>query len=95
MNSERMVMSLLKNLPGFIVRRMAVPPVVIDGNVMDPNIQLLSKMAGTPEPEADIVAMRAGIRKNFQSLDGPHRRGVSKRETHIPGPAGDMLAQVF
>ena len=95
MNSERMVMSLLKNLPGFIVRRMAGPPVVIDGNVMDANMQLLAKMAGSPEPEADIVAMRAGIRTNFQSLDGPHRRGVSKRETHIPGPAGDMLAQVF
>ncbi len=95
MNSERIVLSLLKRLPDFIIRRMAGAPLEIDGNRLNANIQLLAKMAGTPEGDTDIEQMRANVRKSFLSLDGSLRRGVKKREMHIPGPAGDMRASVF
>jgi len=95
MNKDRVILGILKNLPNFIVQRLAGPAVEIDGNRLDANIQLLAKMAGTPEAETDINKMRADIHANFTNLDGKRRASVKSREAHIPGPAGDMLARIY
>ena len=95
MSKDRVILGILKNLPNFIVQRLAGPAVEIDGNRLDANIQLLAKMAGTPEAETDINKMRAGIHANFTNLDGKRRASVKSREAHIPGPAGDMLARIY
>ena len=95
MSKDRVILGILKNLPNFIVQRLAGPAVEIDGNRLDANIQLLAKMAGTPEAENDINKMRADIHANFTNLDGKRRASVQSREAHIPGPAGDMLARIY
>ena len=95
MSKDRVILGILKNLPNFIVQRLAGPAVEIDGNRLDANIQLLEKMAGTPEAETDINKMRADIHANFTNLDGKRRASVKSREAHIPGPAGDMLARIY
>jgi acetyl esterase len=95
MSKDRVILGILKNLPNFIVQRLAGPAVEIDGNRLDANIQLLAKMAGTPEAETDINKMRADIHANFTNLDGKRRASVKSREAHIPGPAGDMLARIY
>lgn len=95
MSKDRVILGILKNLPNFIVQRLAGPAVEIDGNRLDANIQLLAKIAGTPEAETDINKMRADIHANFTNLDGKRRASVKSREAHIPGPAGDMLARIY
>ena len=95
MSKDRVILGILKNLPNFIVQRLAGPAVEIDGNRLDANIQLLAKMAGTPEAETDINKMRADIHANFTNLDGKRRASVKSREAYIPGPAGDMLARIY
>ncbi len=95
MSKDRVILGILKNLPNFIIQRLAGPAVEIDGNRLDANIQLLAKMAGNPEPETDINQMRANIHANFANLDGKRRATVKSREAHIPGPAGDMLARIY
>ncbi len=95
MSKDRVILGILKNLPNFIVQRLAGPAVEIDGNRLDANIQLLAKMAGTPEAATDINKMRADIHANFRNLDGKRRASVKSREAHIPGPAGDMLVRIY
>ena len=95
MSKDRVILGILKNLPNFIVQRLAGPAVEIDGNRLDANIQLLAKISGTPEAETDINKMRADIHANFTNLDGKRRASVKSREAHIPGPAGDMLARIY
>lgn len=95
MSRDRVILSVLKQLPKFVLRRIAGPALEIDGNTLDANIQILAKIAGSPKAEADIGQMRNNIRTSFAALDGKRRANVGSREAHIPGPAGDMLVRIY
>lgn len=98
MNIQRLVLGTLKRVPHFILRRMAGPPLVIDGNVLDANIHLLANLSPTRE-EGDgpptPVELRATIQENFSVFDAARAAGVSSRDTTIPGPAGDMPVRIY
>ena len=58
MNAQNMILGVLRNMPQFVLRRMAGAPLEIDGNVLDANIQIIANMAASqagdpPETVAD------------------------------------------
>ena len=95
MSRDKVILSVLKQLPKFVLRRLAGPAVVIDGNTLGANIQILAKIAGPPKAESDIGQMRHNIKTSFAALDGKRRANINVRDAHIPGPAGDMLARIY
>lgn len=95
MNVQRLILGFLKNMPSPVARLMAGSPLSIDGNRLDANMQILSKMAaGAPAPE-NIEDMRAGVRKMCAAVNGPRRAGVSTRDEVWHGDDAPLSVRVY
>lgn len=98
---QRAIIWLLKHMPTMLIRRLAGPALVIDGNQLDPHMQLIAKMAEKDRPPHDPAApspdvneVRAQIAA-MKVLDAPRRAGVMVEDTTMPGPAGPMKVRLY
>ncbi len=73
--------------------------VIIDGNTLDPTLQLM--LSGLHAVgidglvvDDDAAASRAQLRQNMQELPGPQIH-VEARDMSIPGPAGEIPARHY
>ena len=60
MNIQKLILSAIRALPGWLVGKMAGPPLEIDGYRLDPHMHLASKSADLGAGDGDIEAYRAG-----------------------------------
>jgi len=95
MTVQKFMLGVFKNLPPFIVRRMAGAPLEIDGNVLDANIQIVANQAANAERPTELAAMRAGIHESFKLLNGPRRKNVRVFESGFDGPAGPLAMRIY
>jgi acetyl esterase len=83
----------LSRLPaGVLVRLSGEPPVVVDGNTLDPHVQLIRalrrrhRVPGLTEPEP--IAARARYRREMIAVSGRKTRVGAVRDCEIAGAAG-------
>lgn len=82
----------LLSLPGPVVRRLAGPPVRIDGRTLDPQIQLLLRLMRLEGPAAETVAISRGRRIIVSSsrVAGGSQPIGAVTDRSIDGPAGEV-----
>ncbi len=95
MNMQKLVLKCLKHTPRPLIRLMAGAPSVIDGNELDPNLQLLSKMAPVADGELGVDTMRQNAADAFIALNAPRRKNIHVVDDDIPGPAGKMPVRIY
>ena len=61
MSVQNMILGVLRNMPQFVLRRLAGAPLEIDGNVLDTNIQIVANMAAAEagDPPESVAEWRA------------------------------------
>jgi acetyl esterase len=84
----------MTSLPPRVVRRLAGPPVVIDGQRLNPQLQLilrLRQLNGAVGATADTPeASRSRLVRETRTFAGLPRVGGDVRDFTIPGPAGPI-----
>ena len=82
------------------MRRLAGPPLEIDGHVLDANVQIVANMAAAEaaknntKPPETLEEWRARG-DSFDALAMPHRRGVSHEDVMIAGDGHEMKARIY
>lgn len=96
MSVQNMILGVLRNAPHFIRRRMAGPPLEIDGNVLDANIQIVANMAAAEagEPPATAAEWRVAAAA-YDAMALPDRPGVTTEDITIDGPGGALKARIY
>jgi len=91
------VMRAIARLPPALVRRLAGPPVVIEGQRLDPRMQLalrLEALAGPWQPAAP-EAVRTKRRRDARVFGGRRIELERTAEIDIPGPAGRIRSRLY
>src|SRR3954454_9126905 len=87
----------LMRQPGPIVRVLAGRPIAIEGQTLDPHVQIavkLERRTGGFEP-APVEEVRALRRHDAQTFRGPTIEVERVSELEIPGPAGTIGARLY
>lgn len=85
-------------LPKPVRRRLAGAPIRLDGNVLDPDMQLLLRMRrlqGDALTKADPAPARAALDAAATLAGGPVISTVDVRELHIPSESGRIPARLY
>lgn len=97
---QRIVARAFGRLPGgVLVRLSGRPPVVIDGQTLDPHVQWVLSMRnrrghkGLVEPTPQIG--RARFRREFQMYGRPVTEVGAVLDVELPGPAGPLPARHY
>ncbi|HEU4556847.1 MAG TPA: alpha/beta hydrolase [Longimicrobium sp.] len=97
---QRIIARALSGLPGpLLVRLSGRPPVVIDGQTLDPHVQLvlaMRKKRGVPglvEPNPQVG--RARFRRECLAMGRPSTEVGNVRDLEIPGPAGPLRVRHY
>ncbi len=90
----------LKRLPEAAKARLAgAPPVVVDGQTLDPDTQLLiavRELVGEPPLESmPVDRAREDYERQFASIAPPTQRVYHVEELTLPGPAGAVPARLY
>ncbi|MDX6583417.1 MAG: acetyl esterase [Solirubrobacterales bacterium] len=94
---EAGVVRALIALPRPAARLLAGRPIRIDGQELDPHVQIalrLERMAGGFEP-APVEEVRARRRRDADTFRGPVIEVARVSELEIPGPAGAIPARLY
>jgi acetyl esterase len=96
MTVQNLILGVLRNSPSFLKRRLAGPPVEIDGNVMDANIQIMANMAAAEggDPPSSVETLRASANA-FDALNLPRRSGVSIEDTVLQLDGNSLEARIY
>jgi acetyl esterase len=86
-------------LPRPFQRAVAGPPVEIDGQTLEPEMQLLLRLVGL-QPERDLWTTsvpdaRAALDQQALILEGPKIRVARVEQVEVPGPAGPLAARLY
>lgn len=96
---QSLVVRGLVALPHSLLRRLLGPPVVVDGQELDVEVQLALKLlalAGEPELEAlDADQARQRVAKDARTFAGPKIELEQVRELQLSGPDGAMPARLY
>ncbi|MEV6282943.1 alpha/beta hydrolase [Kribbella sp. NPDC051770] len=86
-------------LPPAVRHRLAGAPVVIDGNVLDPDVQLLLKLEamlpGSGGVPKSVAAARAGLLRGTALVAGPLREVQRVTELTVRGADGQLGARLY
>lgn len=91
------VMTRLMSLPTPAVRRLAGPPITIEGRTLDPRAQLmlrLMRLAGPPIEDRPISQGRRAMVASTRAVGGNQPVG-SVSDRVIPGPGGDLTLRLY
>jgi acetyl esterase len=90
---------LLAGLPAPLERILGGRPTVIDGQALDPEVQLLLRLASlVEEPPLEtlsIAAVRENLEREAATFEGQKVQGVSVESLQIPGPDGPIAARLY
>lgn len=84
-------------LPPALRSRLAGAPVQVDGNVLDPDLQLLLRLSGVlPErPQWSVAGRRDLMRTECQLVSGPPRELARVTDLTVRGSAGQLGARLY
>ena len=95
-----LAMRAMAHLPDRVkIRLSGTPPVIVDGQQLDPQLQLLRSirrrhpMPGLVEPT--VAAGRARYRRETLAFRGPMTKVAAVRDLEIPGPSGPLRARHY
>ena len=96
MSAQNMILGMLRNMPQFILRRIAGAPLEIDGNVLDANIQIVANMAAAEagDPPETVAEWRQAAAA-YDAMALPDRANVTAEDITIAGPGGEMKARIY
>jgi acetyl esterase len=87
----------LMSLPSSVLRRMAGPPVVVDGQTLDVRVQIMldaSRRMGIRQPEA-VEEARRRMEEDASTVAIAPPSMKKEQDVSIPGPGGTMKARVY
>ena len=67
MKFQNLILDLLRVLPKKLIQYLAGPPIIIDGNTLDPNMQIIAKLI--PQEQQEILISPKSLRKATKKLD--------------------------
>ena len=67
MKFQNLILDLLRILPKKLIQYLAGPPIIIDGNTLDPNMQIIAKLI--PQEQQEILISPKSLRKATKKLD--------------------------
>lgn len=91
MSLQNLILNVLRNTPKPILRKIAGPPLVIDGAELDVNVQILANLAARGEQvQRTTPADYRQMAKAFDLLALPGLPGVVTEDFEFQGPAGAL-----
>lgn len=95
---ERGAFGALLALPESVTRRLAGRPRVVDGQTLDPQIQvglkILSRLGERELDDMPVAEARASLEQSSWLFGGELATVGSSREVSIPGPGGEIPARL-
>jgi acetyl esterase len=89
----------LSGLPPALQRRLAGRPVVIDGQQLEPEVQLMLRLTAlSPDPELTTLTpaeARDDLRRLALALEGPKVPVARVEPLELPGPGGPIAARLY
>ena len=89
----------LSTLPEALAQRLAGLPVVVDGQRLDPHVQLLLRLEPRPEPvaafRANPLRTRHELRQDVLAIEGPKTAVGWVRDLSVSGAAGSLDARLY
>jgi acetyl esterase len=89
----------LASLPHWVLRGLVGRPVVVDGQELDVELQLLLKLLALSGKQLlerfDVVGARAQIAEDAASLEGPKLKVERVERTTVAGAAGPLDARLY
>lgn len=84
-------------LPSAVRRRLAGTPIQIDGNVLDPDLQLLLRLEGflPGEKKQSVASARANLLTATKLVAGPRRELLRVTELTVRGADGQLGARLY
>ena len=96
MSFQNLILDVLRNTPKPILRKIAGPPLSIDGAQLDVNVQILANLAAKGGPvERTTPADYRQMAKSFDVLALPDLPGVATEDFEFQGPAGALKVRSY
>ena len=94
---QGVVLRPVEALPQPLRRRLAGPPVQIDGNVLDPEIQFLLRVEGwlPDSPRSSVATARANTLRMAKLVAGTPRELARVTELTVRGAEGQLGARLY
>ena len=96
MTFQNFIIDLLRILPKKFISYLAGPPIIIDGNVLDPNMQIISNL--NPKEKQKKLNSPEDYRRAAKNLDKialPNISGVIVKDEEINGSTGRMKIRTY
>lgn len=96
MKFQNIILDILRVLPKKLIQYLAGPPILIDGNALDPNIQIIARL--NPQQKQKELVSPQDYRRAAKKLDEIALRnisGVTIRDEEINGSTGMMKIRTY
>ena len=96
MNFQNLVLDLLRVLPKKLIQYIAGPPIIIDGNTLDPNMQIIAKLS--LQEQKKILVSPEELRTATKKLDQIAIKNISSvtiKDDEIEGSTGKMKIRTY
>ena len=96
MKSQNLILDILRVLPKKIIQYIAGPPIIIDGNTLDPNMQIITKLIS--EEQQKILVSTEELRRATKKLDQIAIRnipGITIKNEEIDASTGKMKIRTY
>ncbi len=96
MRIENIILNILRVLPKSFLRLIAGPPVIIDGNELDINIQIAEKLSEKEMKKKRVTTHDyREAAKQFDLAGLPRVRGIGIEDIKIQGPIEELKARIY
>ena len=75
MKFQNIILDILRALPKRLIQYLAGPPILIDGNALDPNIQIIARL--NPQQKQKELVSPQDYRRAAKKLDEIALRNIS------------------
>ena len=96
MRFQNLILDILRVLPKKLIQYIAGPPITIDGNTLDPNMQIITKLIS--QEQQKILVSPEELRRATKKLDEIAIRnipGITIKDEEIVGSIGKMKIRTY
>ena len=96
MRFENIILDILRVLPKSVLKLIAGPPLIIDGNQLDLNIQVVEKLSEKETKKTRITThdYREAV-KRFDLTGLPRVKKIKIEDIELKGPAEILKARIY
>lgn len=96
MSLQNLLLNLLRHAPRSLLRKLAGPPLVIDGNELDVNVQIVANLAAkNPGPKPTTLEEYRRMGQSFDPAALPLVSTVAVADFEFSGPAGPLKVRSY